>query len=90
MLGTNLSVKFGLDERDWTTETDRLLMADVDEFDQLGLGMDDLVDGYIQTVLAVISIDKLCRRLMEGGRFDRDLFASLNPDSVLLDEIFST
>ncbi len=88
MLGTNLSVKFGSDMQDWTTETDRLLMADVEEFDELGLGMDDLVDGYVQTVLAVIAIDKLCRKLMDGGHFDRQLFATLNPDNVLLNELF--
>ncbi|KAJ3294106.1 hypothetical protein HDU79_011465 [Rhizoclosmatium sp. JEL0117] len=68
MLGTNLSVKT---DDVWTTEAQRLLLMDRKDFNQLGIGIDDLIDAYIQTVLSVIAIDKMAQRLMkevpEGG-----------------------
>jgi hypothetical protein len=85
MLGTNLSVK--LPDGGWTTDTSRLILMDRKDFNQLGLGIDDLIDAYIQTVLAVIAIDKMAVKLMANGKFDYQLFESLNPDNVLLDEI---
>ena len=100
MLGTNLSVKEG-DE--WTTEAQRLLLMDRKDFNQLGLGIDDLIDAYIQTVLSVIAIDKMSQRLMKDAPadaphdelcpwynqkiFDLELFEALNPDKALLEEI---
>ncbi|KAI9336779.1 hypothetical protein BDR26DRAFT_864585 [Obelidium mucronatum] len=62
MLGTNLSVKT---DDEWTTESQRLLLMDRKDFNQLGIGIDDLIDAYIQTVLSVISIDKMAQRLMK-------------------------
>ncbi|CAG8694798.1 11669_t:CDS:2, partial [Ambispora leptoticha] len=62
MLGTNLSVK-GPDGR-WSSEPERLLLMDRKDFNQLGLGVDDLIDAYVQTCLSVIAIDKMCMRLM--------------------------
>lgn len=85
MLGTNLSIK--LPDGGWTTDTSRLILMDRKDFNQLGLGMDDLIDAYIQTVLAVIAIDKMSDRLMANGKFDYQLFRSLNPDEALLQEI---
>ncbi|KAI9302094.1 hypothetical protein BJ944DRAFT_270462 [Cunninghamella echinulata] len=85
MLGTNLSVK--LPDGGWTTDTSRLILMDRKDFNQLGLGIDDLIDAYIQTVLAVIAIDKMSDRLMANGKFDYQLFGSLNPDDALLQEI---
>lgn len=85
MLGTNLSVK--LPDGGWTTDTSRLILMDRKDFNQLGLGIDDLIDAYIQTVLAVIAIDRMSVRLMENGTFDYQLFQSLNPDNALLQEI---
>ncbi|CAO3571141.1 unnamed protein product [Mortierella alpina] len=91
MLGTNLSVKSPSGE--WSTEAARLLLMDRKDFNQLGLGVDDMIDAYIQTVLSVIAIDKMCQRLMvatgEGQelRFDMELFKALNPDSVLWQEV---
>ncbi|KAJ3347619.1 hypothetical protein HDU83_001930 [Entophlyctis luteolus] len=99
MLGTNLSVKQG-DE--WTTEAQRLLLMDRKDFNQLGLGVDDLIDAYIQTILSVIAIDKMAQRLMRESSadavdpryplfnqnlFDFELFEALNPDVALLQEI---
>lgn len=85
MLGTNLSIK--LPDGGWTTDTSRLILMDRKDFNQLGLGIDDLIDAYIQTVLAVIAIDKMAKRLMANGEFDYNLFESLNPDNALMDEI---
>jgi hypothetical protein len=100
MLGTNLSVK---QDDGWTTEAQRLLLMDRKDFNQLGLGVDDLIDAYIQTVLSVIAIDKMCDRLMKVSEepdqihaqfpwfndktFDAELFSALNPDQALLEEI---
>jgi len=64
MLGTNLSVK---KDDEWTTEAQRLLLMDRKDFNQLGIGIDDLIDAYIQTVLSVIAIDKMCKRLMKDN-----------------------
>ncbi|KAI8375364.1 hypothetical protein EDC96DRAFT_496958 [Choanephora cucurbitarum] len=85
MLGTNLSVK--LPDGGWTTDTSRLILMDRKDFNQLGLGIDDLIDAYIQTVLAVIAIDRMAIRLMAEGEFDYSLFESLNPDNALMNEI---
>ncbi|KAF9351525.1 hypothetical protein BGX34_000511 [Mortierella sp. NVP85] len=91
MLGTNLSVKSPSGE--WSTEAARLLLMDRKDFNQLGLGIDDMIDAYIQTVLSVIAIDKMCQRLMRENpeepakTFDLELFKALNPDSVLWEEI---
>ncbi|KAG1050014.1 hypothetical protein G6F43_007685 [Rhizopus delemar] len=85
MLGTNLSIK--LPNGGWTTDTARLILMDRKDFNQLGLGIDDLIDAYIQTVLAVIAIDRMASRLMANGNFDYQLFQSLNPDNALLNEI---
>ncbi|KAJ3170426.1 hypothetical protein HK101_011373 [Irineochytrium annulatum] len=100
MLGTNLSVKV---DDEWTTEAQRLLLMDRKDFNQLGFGIDDLIDAYIQTVLSVIAIDKMAQRLMKctgkdaagdprypwfnKSAFDFELFEALNPDVALLQEI---
>ncbi|KAI9504701.1 hypothetical protein BX070DRAFT_239008 [Coemansia spiralis] len=85
MLGTNLSVKN--QDGSWSTESQRLVLMDRKDFNQLGIGIDDLIDGYIQTVLSVIAIDKMCQRLVGNGKFDCDLFRALNPDEALIREI---
>ncbi len=86
MLGTNLSVKLG--ENEWTTDTKRLMLMDRRDFNKLGLGLDDLIEAYIQTVLSTIAIDKMCKNLFNSkGRFRMKLFKSLNNDRTLLDEI---
>lgn len=96
MLGTNLSIKKA--DGDWASESQRLLLMDRKDFNILGIGIDDLIDAYIQTVLSVIAIDRMCGRLMKpvegsGGRddslmeFNYELFEALNPDKALLDEI---
>jgi hypothetical protein len=86
MLGTNLSIK--LNDSSWDSDTKRLLLMDRRDFNKLGLGIDDLVEAYIQTVLSMIAIDKMCETLVNSkGRFRKRLFSSLNQDDSLIDEI---
>ena len=86
MLGTNLSVKLGTNQ--WESETNRLMLMDRRDFNKLGLGLDDLIEAYIQTVISTIAIDKMCQNLMgTKGKFKNRLFKSLNNDATLLAEI---
>ncbi|MGB0647403.1 MAG: hypothetical protein ACPGQS_09535 [Bradymonadia bacterium] len=86
VLGTNLSKKS--DSGDWMADTDRLLLMDRRDFNQLGLGLDDLVEAYIQTVLSVKAIDSMANSLLTTkGALRMKLFASLDEDATLLDEL---
>ncbi|MBI4954673.1 MAG: hypothetical protein HY908_21795 [Myxococcales bacterium] len=86
MLGTNLSFK--LPDGSWGTDTDRLLLMDSRDFNRLGIGIDDLIEAYLQTVLAVTAIDRMAQQLVtQKGRFRKRLFESLNPDPALIAEI---
>lgn len=86
MLGTNLSVKLG--ENSWESDSNRLMLMDRRDFNKLGLGLDDLIEAYIQTVLSTIAIDKMCINLMgTKSKFKMRLFKSLNNDETLLNEI---
>ncbi|RIB14422.1 hypothetical protein C2G38_2018570 [Gigaspora rosea] len=84
--GTNLSVK--LDSK-WIRENDRMITMDHKEFDIIGLGIDDLIDAYVQTVLSVIAIDKMCQKLLINNEFNFELYHTLNPDDVLLGELLN-
>jgi len=87
ILGTNLSVKKG--ENSWETDVNRLIIMDQKDFNKLGLGIDDLIEAFMQTVFATVAIDKMSQRLINrsNGRLKRKLFSSLNPDASLLREI---
>ena len=86
MLGTNLSIKEG--SNSWGSDTNRLLLMDRRDFNKLGIGLDDLVDAYIQTVLSMIAIDKMSIQLFNSkNKFRTRLFKSLDDDQALLDEI---
>lgn len=86
MLGTNLSVK--AEDGAWDTETTRLRLMDNRDFNKLGLGVDDLIEGYVQTVLAITAIDRMAAQLVnQKGAFRTRVFASLNPDDALVQEI---
>ena len=51
-------------------------------------GLDDLIEGYIQTVLAITAIDRMAASLInQKGKFRKKLFRSLNDDAALLEEI---
>ena len=89
---TNLSEKLG--ENQWTTDTERLVVLDEEDFGVLGITLDGLVDGYVQAVLATVAIDKMAGRLWTAptttttGRFDKSAFQSLSEDAALLSEIY--
>jgi hypothetical protein len=86
MLGTNLSHK--LESGDWTTDTHRLLLMDRRDFNKLGLGLDDLIEAYIQTVLSTVAIDRMAKELINGkGKFRKKKFKSFDNDPILLNEI---
>ena len=86
MLGTNLSEKRA--DGGWNADTDRLLLMDRRDFNKLGLGPDDLLEAYIQSVLSVIAIDRMAVMLIgKTGGLKRRLFRSLNDDARLLDEV---
>ena len=86
VLGTNLSVKLG--ENKWESDTSRLLLMDRKDFNSLGIGIDDLIEAYIQTVLSIVAIDKMAINLVNSkGLFKYKLFQSLDNDKSLLQEI---
>ena len=87
MLGTNLSQKLGEDK--WSSDVERLILMDTRDFNKLGLGIDQLIEGYVQTVLAVIAIDKLaCKLVGDRGQLKTKLFKSLNKDEAFVNELF--
>jgi len=86
MLGTNLSMR-NLDGS-WSADTNRLVLMDRRDFNRLGIGLDDLIEAYIQTVLSMVAIDKMAQTLVnKQGKFRVKLFKSLNDDQSLLDEL---
>jgi hypothetical protein len=86
MLGTNLSLR--REDGGWEADTARLMMMDRKDFNILGLGIDDLVEAFIQTVLAVIAIDRFCAELFtRKGKFRVKLFRSLENDPALVEEV---
>lgn len=88
MLGTNLSYR--KEDGTWGSDITRLKLMDRKDFNMLGISLDNLIDGFIQTVLAVIAIDKMAINLMTTkGKFKKKLFYSLNSDEELLHEIMS-
>lgn len=86
MLGTNLSIKNP--DGSWGSDTNRLVLMDRRDFNRLGIGLDDLIEGFIQTVLSMVAIDKMAKTLVgKNGKFKMRLFKSLNDDAGLIDEI---
>ena len=86
MLGTNLSVKN--EDGSWGSDTNRLVLMDRRDFNKLGVGLDDMIEAYIQTVLSMVAIDKMAHTLMnKQGKFRMRLFKSLNDDAGLINEI---
>ncbi|XP_035679313.1 uncharacterized protein LOC118417735 [Branchiostoma floridae] len=91
-LGTNLSLDDSLTaweaDADRQSDVDKLLTVDWEDFDKQGLGLDELVDGFVQTVMATTAIDKMCRSLTRpDGSFDLEKFDKLADDKKILSEI---
>lgn len=86
VLGTNLSIKQG--DNKWSSDTSRLMLMDRKDFNTLGIGIDDLIEGFIQTILSIIAIDKMANNLMnKKNNFRLKLFKSLDNDESLIKEI---
>lgn len=86
ILGTNLSIK--MEGGNWDSDTNRLMLTDRRDFNKLGLGLDDLIEGFIQTVCSMIAIDNMAQMLINSkGKFRQKLFLSLNNDEQLIREI---
>lgn len=86
-LGTNLSIK--LDDSNWGSDTNRLILMDRRDFNKLGIGVDDLIEAYIQTVLSMMAIDEMAKNLINSnGKFRKRLFKSLNDDKHLISEFY--
>ena len=86
MLGTNLSYKKS--DGSWDTDTNRLLLMDRRDFNRLGIGLDDLIEAFIQTVLSMTAIDKMAQQLMtKDGKFRLKHFRQLNDDLSFIDEL---
>ena len=85
-LGTNLSEK--TPDGSWAAATERLLLMDRKDFNTVGIGGDDLIEAYIQTVLATKAIDRMAQRLLtKKGGLRYKLFGSLDEDPTLVAEI---
>ena len=88
MLGTNLSEKLG--DNQWTSDVNRLMLMDRRDFNKLGVGLDDLIEAFIQTVLSTVAIDKMAKQLYtKKGKFSMRLFKSLNDDQALINELLT-
>ncbi|PRQ05963.1 hypothetical protein [Enhygromyxa salina] len=86
MLGTNLSIK--REGGGWDSDTARLLLMDRKDFNLIGVGIDELIEAYIQTVLSTVAIDQMAQRLInKKGALRTKLFRSLNDDDALIAEI---
>ncbi|MCB0837230.1 MAG: hypothetical protein KDD63_08020 [Bacteroidetes bacterium] len=86
ILGTNLSINNF--DGTFTSDSSRLMMMDRRDFNKLGISLDDLIEGYIQTILSLIAIDKMAVTLInQKGKMRNRLFSSLNNDLSLIKEI---
>lgn len=87
MLITNLSRKIG--ENQWDTDTTRLLLMDRRDFNKLGIGLDDLIEGYLQSILSTIAIDNMAKTFTNSdGGFRISLFEKMNNDPSLMKELY--
>jgi hypothetical protein len=86
---TNLSEK--ISENNWNTHSERLITLDEENFLILGITLDELIDSYIQTVLASIAIDKMAIKLWndESKEFNKELFLELNDDHSFMEELIN-
>ena len=62
MLVTNLS--YIDDAGTIKSESSRLIMMDRRDFRQLGIGLDDIINAYVQTVLSTVAVDRMSQNLV--------------------------
>lgn len=86
MLWTNLS--FIEEDGSRWTDMQRLILTDTKDFNQLGIGIDDLIEGYIQSILSTIAIDRMAHSLLtKEWKFRLRRFQMLDNDELLIQEI---
>lgn len=86
VLGTNLSIKKGANQ--WESDISRLILTDYKDFNAMGISFDELIEGYIQLVLAINAIDRMaCHLINSKGGFKLKLFQSFDKDASLIREI---
>lgn len=86
--GTNLSYHDA--QGAWKTDDSRLVPLSEEEFETLGLGLDELIDAYVQTVMATIAIDRMAAELADPvAGLDLSAFSALDDDPGLIRELFS-
>jgi hypothetical protein len=89
ILGTNLSVKLGEDK--WRyDEEERQLVVTPEDFPKLNIGVDDLIDIYVQACFSNYAINDMANKLMPKGQFNREIFKKLNNDPAFNDSILQT
>jgi hypothetical protein len=65
----------------------QVIVLDDNGINRLGVDLVELIECFIQTVLAAIAVDKMACKLMETGKFDHKLFLELDADCKLCDEL---
>ena len=86
VLGTNLSGKTS--DGKWTTDSSRLLLMDERDFNRLGLSLDEMIEAFVQTILATLAIDQLGNTLLNSKKqLKGKLFAAMCNDPSLMSEI---
>ncbi len=75
-VGTDPAPASQTEDGGWRTATERLLLMDSRDFNSVGIGLDDLIEAYMQTCLSMAAIDVLAGKLVskKTGRFCYKLF----------------
>lgn len=70
-------------------DVDRVISMDSNGYAQMDYTLNDLIDGYVQAVMATYAFDCIAQQLIkvDNGNFDMELFRKLNNHQILLDEI---
>ncbi|MCW7551938.1 hypothetical protein NX722_04645 [Endozoicomonas gorgoniicola] len=86
ILGTNLSIRN--EHQGWISQSERLMLMDNRDFNRLGVALDDLIEAYIQSVMAITAIDTMADSLLtQRGKFRRSFFGIVNSDTALNAEL---
>ena len=90
ILGMNLTVQNN--DNSSKTDVDRLILMDKKDFNTLGIGLDDLIQAYIQAILSTIAIDKMATKFVKESNdgtthFNRNYFYGLCNDIEFIQDI---
>jgi hypothetical protein len=68
-------------------DPNRFILYDQKTVDLLGITLQDLIECYVQAVLATVSVDSLCKDMVKDGKFDINSFSELNSDKKIVEEL---